>query len=127
MFAPMARGVFGMMRAMMALALCVAVSGCADSLAVREDQDVQSSLQYDAVPCASLVAQRNELMRRYDLPKDTAPTFSKTPFGLGPVLPDIRSKRQREVAHASGEISAMSNSITRRQCDQPAKGKPKQG
>jgi hypothetical protein len=129
MFAPTVRGVLDMMRGMtilgLCVALCAAMAGCADSLAVREDQDVQSSLQYDAVPCASLVAQRNDLMRRYNLPKDATPTFSNTPFGLGPVLPDIRSKHRREVAHASGEIEAMSNSITRRQCEQPAKGKPK--
>lgn len=110
-----------MMRGMMLLAVCAAVSGCASSLAVREDQDVQSSLQYDAVSCTSLIAQRNELMRRYDLPRNATPTFSNTPFGLGPVLPDIRSQRQREVAHASGEIAAMNNSIARRQCEQPAK------
>lgn len=110
-----------MMRGMILLTVCAAVSGCASSLAVREDQDVQSSLQYDVVSCTSLIARRNDLMRRYNLPKDATPTFSNTPFGLGPVLPDMRSQHQRDIAHASGEIAAMNNSITRRQCEQPAK------
>ena len=110
---------------MAALSLCllgmVPLAGCANSLAVAEDSNVQSSLQYDTVPCPQLLAQRNGLMQRYQLPSDAKPVFSNAPTGFGTVLPDMRSSRQRDIQKARGEIDAMNRSIVRRQCEKPAK------
>ncbi len=100
-----------------ALLLCLLVAGCgANSLAAREDSDVQSSLQYDKVACASLLSQRNALAQRNNLPLDAKPTFTNVPTGFGTVVPDIRSSSQRAAQKAAGEIDAMNRSMTRRQC-----------
>jgi hypothetical protein len=98
------------------------MAGCAGaSIAERQDENVQSSLQYDSVPCDRLLAQRNRLAQQYRLPQDAKPSFSDPGVGLGPFTPDVRSKTQREVEQASGRIDAMNRSITRRECGKPAK------
>jgi hypothetical protein len=105
----------------MILLSCLAAAGCnGNSLIERQDANVQSSLQFDAVPCDQLLAQRNELAQRYHLSQDAKPAFSDAPMGFGPFTPDARSKNQRDVEQASGRIAAMSRSIARRQCGKPA-------
>lgn len=108
---------------MMVLASCLAVAGCMEnSLAERQDANIQSSLQYDTVPCDQLLAQRNGLAQQYHLSAQTAkPTFSNPAMGFGPFMMDTRSKNQRDAEAASGKIDAMNRSITRRDCGKPAK------
>ncbi|RUU27853.1 hypothetical protein EOD08_21755 [Mesorhizobium sp. M6A.T.Ca.TU.002.02.2.1] len=107
---------------LVALTSCLAMAGCAGaSMAERQDENVQSSLQYDSVPCDQLLAQRNELAQRYRLSQDAKPSFSDPGVGLGPFTPDVRSKTQRDVEQASGRIDAMNRSIARRECGEPAK------
>lgn len=96
---------------------CLLLSGCgANSLVSKEDSAVHSSLQYDKVACGSLLAERDALVKRYHLPVDAKPVFTDVPTGLGAVLPDIRSARQREAQDAAGRVDAMNRSMARRQC-----------
>ncbi|MCV3205907.1 hypothetical protein OHD62_04845 [Mesorhizobium sp. YC-39] len=104
------------------LASCLAMAGCAgSSLAERQDENVESSLQFDSVPCDQLLVQRNALAQQYRLPQDAKPSFSNSGVGFGPFTPDVRSKTQRDAEQASGRIDAMNRSITRRECGKPAK------
>ncbi|TIN20272.1 MAG: hypothetical protein E5Y31_23220 [Mesorhizobium sp.] len=93
---------------MMILASCLLTAGCVGgtSMSERQDANVQSSLQYDSVPCNQLLAQRNGLVQQYNLP-----------------TPDMRSKAKRDTDRASGEIDAMNRSIDRRECGQSDKQK----
>ncbi|WFP76344.1 hypothetical protein [Mesorhizobium sp. WSM4906] len=108
---------------MVALASCLMVAGCVGgtSMAERQDEAVQSSLQYDDVPCDQLVAQRNQVAQQYNLPITAKPNFSNPAMGFGPFMPDMRSKAKRDSDKASGEIDAMSRSIDRRDCGKPKK------
>jgi hypothetical protein len=104
------------------LASCLAMAGCAGaSMAERQDENVQSSLQYDGVPCDQLLAQRNGLAQQYHLSVDAKPSFSNPATGFGPFTPDIRSKARRDADQASGKIDAMNRSIARRECGKPGK------
>ncbi|QPC89174.1 hypothetical protein [Mesorhizobium sp. INR15] len=105
---------------MVVLTSCLAVSGCVgNSMSERQDEKAVSSLQFDAVPCDQLLVLRNDLAQRYNLAQDVKPTFSNPAMGFGPFTPDMRSKSQREVDDATGQIDAMNRSIGRRQCGQP--------
>ncbi|MFD1987088.1 hypothetical protein ACFSOZ_32195 [Mesorhizobium newzealandense] len=92
-------------------------------MAERQDADIQSSLQYDSVPCDQLLAQRNGLAQQYHLSTKAKPTFSNPAMGFGPFTPDVRSKTKRDADKATGEIDAMNRSIDRRDCGQPDKQK----
>lgn len=107
----------------MVLASCLAMAGCVGgtSMAERQDEDVQSSLQYDSVPCDQLIAQRNALAEQNNLPTTAKTTFSNPAMGFGPFTPDIRSKARRDADQAAGQIDAMNRSIERRDCGKPAK------
>ncbi|TIS56070.1 MAG: hypothetical protein E5W82_04345 [Mesorhizobium sp.] len=107
---------------LMVLASCLAVAGCVgNSMSEQQDANVQSSLQYDSVPCDQLLAQRNGLAQQYHLSVDAKPSFSNPAMGFGPFTPDMRSKAKRDADQASGKIDAMNRSITRRECGKPAK------
>ena len=108
---------------MVVLASCLMVGGCVggSSMAERQDENVQSSLQYDSVPCDQLMANRTALAQQFNLPVTAKPTFSNPAMGFGPFTPDMRSKAQRDSDKASGEIDAMSRSIERRDCGKPKK------
>ena len=108
---------------MTVLASCLAMAGCVGgtSMAERQDENVQSSLQYDSVPCDQLLANRNALAQQYNLPVTAKPGFSNPAMGFGPFTPDMRSKAKRDSDKASGEIDAMSRSIDRRDCGKPKK------
>ena len=109
---------------MMILACCLMTAGCVcNSMSERQDDNIQSSLQYDTIPCDQLLAQRNGLAQQYHLPVDIKPTFSNPAMGFGPFTPDIRSKSQRDTDKATGEIDAMNRSIDRRDCGKPDKQK----
>lgn len=109
---------------MIVLASCLLAAGCAgNSMAERQDADIQSSLQYDTVPCDQLLAQRNGLAQQYNLSTKAKPTFSNPAMGFGPFTPDMRSKAKRDTDKVTGEIDAMNRSIDRRQCGQPDKQK----
>ncbi|TPN89604.1 hypothetical protein FJ987_08860 [Mesorhizobium sp. CU2] len=108
---------------MVALASCLTVAGCVGgtSMAERQDEDVQSALQYDDVPCDQLIAQRNALAQQSNLPVTAKTTFSNPAMGFGPFMPDTRSKAERDRNKASGQIDAMNRSIERRDCGKPKK------
>ncbi|MCP9229203.1 hypothetical protein NMG46_02910 [Mesorhizobium sp. LMG 17147] len=107
---------------MTVLASCLAMAGCVgNSMSERQDENVQSSLLYDKVPCDQLLAQRNGLAQQYHLPVDAKPSFSNPATGFGPFTPDMRSKAKRDADQASGKIDAMNRSIARRECGKPAK------
>ncbi|RRH98801.1 hypothetical protein EH240_18815 [Mesorhizobium tamadayense] len=108
---------------MVVLASCLMTAGCVGgtSMAERQDENVQSSLQYDSVPCDQLLANRNALAQQNNLPVTAKPTFSNPAMGFGPFTPDMRSKAQRDSDKASGEIDAMNRSIERRDCGKPKK------
>jgi hypothetical protein len=107
---------------MTVLASCLAMTGCMGaSMAERQDANVQSSLQYDTVPCDQLLAQRNGLAQQYHLSLNAKPTFSNPAMGFGPFIPDLSSKTKRDADMASGKIDAMNRSIDRRECGKPAK------
>ncbi|HMM63526.1 MAG TPA: hypothetical protein PKD01_05325 [Mesorhizobium sp.] len=111
------------MRICATLALCVLAAGCgANSLASREDREVQSSLQYDGVDCARLAAQRDALAQRHGLSRNAKPAFSDVPTGFGVVTPDLRSAPRRDTEDAAGAIDAMNRSLARRRCPGPAPG-----
>jgi hypothetical protein len=103
-------------------AVCIAVSGCANSIVEDQDRNVASSLPYDRVQCEALLTQRNQLAQRYNLPVNAKPVFTDQPMGLGPFIPDVRSSRRRDVERASGEIDAMNRSLTRRKCVDSSQG-----
>ena len=108
---------------MVVLVSCLTVAGCVGgtSMSERQDENVQSSLQYDDVPCDQLIANRNTLAQQSNLPVTAKATFSNPAMGLGPFTPDMRSKAQRDTDKASGEIEAMNRSIERRDCGKPKK------
>ncbi|WP_296745399.1 hypothetical protein [Mesorhizobium sp.] len=108
---------------MVVLASCLMVAGCVGgtSMSERQDEDVQSSLQYDDVPCDQLIANRNALAQQNNLPITAKPTFSNPAMGFGPFTPDVRSKAKRDSDKAAGEIDAMNRSIDRRDCGKPKK------
>ena len=109
---------------MIVLASCLVTAGCAgSSMAERQDDNIQSSLQYDSVPCDQLLAQRNGLAQQYHLSTKAKPTFSNPAMGFGPFMPDMRSKAKRDADKATGQIDAMNRSIDRRDCGQPNKQK----
>ncbi|MBW8908880.1 MAG: hypothetical protein JF620_07630, partial [Mesorhizobium sp.] len=101
---------------MVVLVSCLTVAGCVGgtSMSERQDENVQSSLQYDDVPCDQLIANRNTLAQQSSLPVTAKASFSNPAMGLGPFTPDMRSKAQRDSDKASGEIDAMNRSIERR-------------
>ena len=107
-----------------ALSLCLLAAGCGkDSLAAHEDAAVISSLQFDEVPCRELLAQRNGLMQRYGLAETAKPTFTNSPTGLAPFIPDYRSRERQASEKAAGEIDAMNRSLVRRECiKEPQRG-----
>lgn len=97
--------------------LCLVAGGCAqNSISSREDENVTSSLKFDAVACPQLIAQRNALAAQYKLPQDAKPEFSGVPVGFGTVMLDARSSNQRGAQKARGEIDAMNRSLVRRTC-----------
>ena len=108
---------------MVVLASCLTVAGCVGgtSMSERQDEDIQSSLQYDDVPCDQLIANRDALAQQNNLPVTAKPAFSNPAMGFGPFTPDVRSKAQRDSDKASGEIDAMNRSIDRRDCGKPKK------
>ncbi|MEW6629485.1 MAG: hypothetical protein AB1440_01305 [Pseudomonadota bacterium] len=108
---------------MVVLVSCLTVAGCVGgtSMSERQDEDVQSSLQYDDVPCDQLIANRNALAQQNNLPVTAKPVFSNPAMGFGPFTPDVRSKAKRDSDKAAGEIDAMNRSIDRRDCGKPKK------
>ena len=54
---------------MVVLASCLMTAGCVGgtSMAERQDEAVQSSLQYDDLPCDQLVTQRNQVAQQLNL------------------------------------------------------------
>ncbi|MGX5842363.1 hypothetical protein ACWGTI_16730 [Mesorhizobium sp. ArgA1] len=113
-----------MRRNMVVLASCLAMAGCVgSSMSDRQDANVQSSLQYDSVPCDQLLAERNGLAQQYNLSTTAKPSFSNPAMGFGPFTPDVRSKSKRDTDMASGKIDAMNRSMERRDCGKPNRQK----
>lgn len=107
-----------MWRAIAVLATIVATAGCTNSVTVQREAEVYSSLPFDKIDCAELTRQRNALATRHGLATDVerqAQTETSI-TGIGIVVPDLRSTTERDKARAIGEITAMNNSLTRRQC-----------
>jgi hypothetical protein len=113
----------GLMRwNMLVLISGLLTAGCVgNSTSERQDENMKSSLLYDAVPCEKLLAQRDGLAQQYNLSTQVKPTFSNPAMGFGPFTPDMRSQSQRDIDRATGEIDAMNRSIDRRDCGKPEK------
>ncbi|QDC02590.1 hypothetical protein [Mesorhizobium sp. 8] len=106
-----------MRASLIVLPLCLFLASCgSDSLVGHQERNIMSSLPYDSTPCNTLLAKRQSLMSRYYLDENAKPVVSATPLGLGPVVPDTRSKAQQAVEQARGEIDAMNRSMVRRKC-----------
>jgi hypothetical protein len=99
------------------------VSGCSSLPAAIEAEVVRSTV-YDEVPCASLKAERDALVGRYGdpakEPNKRQPGEPITPTGMSVVTPDFRSAAEKERGLAWGKIKAMTSSLERRQCEEPA-------
>ncbi len=119
--------------AIAAMLIAASVAACSD---MRADVDAEpvNSVRYDSVPCRTLIAERDGLVRTYGspggLPADQQPGIrpylKQQPTGLMPV-PDFRSTSTREHKKAYGRIEAMDRSIERRQCGTPKKQQQKGG
>lgn len=107
-----------MQRTLAIFALASAVTGCTNSVAVQREAEVFSSLPYDNIACADLEQQRDTLAARHGVERDVErePQAESSMAGIGIIVPDIRSTDEREKARAIGEISAMNQSMRRRQC-----------
>lgn len=98
--------------------LCV--GGC--SLTANLDEEMESSIVYDDIPCAELVVQRDQLAGSLGL----NPSAERDPAlsdefrcDIGPatsLLPDLRSHQAKKVGRAKGKIEAMNRSLVRREC-----------
>lgn len=105
-----------------ATTLCLVLAGCGEtSMASRQEQNVTSSLQYDAVACAPLISQRNALAANYGLSQDAKGSMTAGPTGFAPFIPDYRSQKQQDSDRAAGQIDAMNRSLIRRACIKPPK------
>lgn len=97
------------------------LAACSNSVSVQRDAEIVSSIQFDEVACPDLLRQRDQLAAQYGL----QPTAQREPQpesatpGFGLVIPDMRSGDEKARAQASGRLSAMNNSINRRNCGQP--------
>jgi hypothetical protein len=108
-----------------AILLAASLAACSDMRADVDSEPV-NSVRYDSVPCKTLIAERDALVKTYGspegLPADqqpgVRPILKQQPTGLFPV-PDLRSTATRERKKAYGKIEAMDRSINRRQCGQP--------
>lgn len=87
-----------------------------------EDSDAISSLRFDGVDCAELIAERDQLAARFGVAVDyrRGPDDAELPVavasGFGWIQPDTRNTQRREYDRAKGLISAMNGSIIRRRC-----------
>lgn len=109
-----------MRRVITATALAVFCAACTNSVAVRHDQEIVNSMNYDEIPCRTLADQRDALAARHGLARDArreAQQESNT-AGFGIFIPDARSEATREKARAASEIGAMNRSMERRRCGQ---------
>lgn len=98
----------------------LALAGCT-AMAPALDEEIVSSMTYDRMPCAELVARRDALAGAHGLPRDTASLVpGRRPFyvidGAGPFVPDTRTPWTRKRSSAIGEVTAMDGSINRRKC-----------
>lgn len=100
------------------LPLILAATACGGTRSAVEDASVISSTRYDDVPCAQLVAQRNDLAARFGLARNVErPSFEGRRAGLGVIMPDLRSETTRQQDQAVYMVHAMSRSIERRNCE----------
>jgi hypothetical protein len=101
------------------LSACLALAACTVSTARLAE--VQSSTQYDNVPCEQLVAERDALAAQYDLPVDYRREGTIERSRLLPdldfVSPDLRGASARQWDEARGRLSAINGSIRRRSCE----------
>jgi hypothetical protein len=107
------------MRKAIVLALtALALAGCQNSVAVQREREVVGSMQFDTVPCGELTQRRNQLAAQHGLSPDVErePQQESLSAGFDLVIPDGRSDAARSKARAIGEITAMNNSMKRRNC-----------
>ena len=99
--------------AILSAALVLALAGCTtDSPRATE---VELSTKYDTVDCATLTAQRDELVARYpNLPPDR--TEAAIAWGGFTAIGDALDRIGHEERVAKGRIEAMSDSLRRRKC-----------
>jgi hypothetical protein len=95
------------------------LSGCGSySLQAGREDAIISSTRYDHLSCEDVAAQRDQMAAKYDLPSDVTPKpmrESAVP-GLGPLIPDLRSRKTAVTDLAIGHIHAMNESMRRRGC-----------
>lgn len=86
------------------------------------EREIISSLRYDDVSCEELADLRDREAEAFGLPADAEVDHSASNrfryrfTGLGTVVPDVRSSKEREVGLARGRIDAMNRSMARRGC-----------
>ena len=104
-----------------ALVLAVPLFALCGCMSSALDEEVVSSLHFDATACPDLIAQRDALAARYAI---TASGPALVPGerpkylepGVGMLVPDYRSASEKERGRAIGEVAAMDRSIARRKC-----------
>ena len=104
------------------LFLGILCSACQTSMSAAIDEEVVSSIRYDDIDCADLARQRDQLAASHGLPKNVErqPRGQAVAPGFGVFVPDMRSPQGRARAKAVGEITAMNQSMERRECGQAA-------
>ena len=96
--------------------LTTLLAGCGN-IQGQLDSEKISSLHYDNVECASLVAQRNQAVSEVSrLTNGKGYRDPDVVTGFGPVLPDYRNKNEKRAGALQGQAEAMTRSIDRRKC-----------
>jgi hypothetical protein len=87
----------------------VVLAGCASALQTEE-----VSIKYDSVECPALIAQRDAIARQYPvLPPDET---ERAAMGAFAGLRDTVEAGGADARIAKGKITAMNDSLRRRQC-----------
>jgi hypothetical protein len=91
------------------ITLLAILAGCVSSPPTEE-----ISIKYDSVDCATLIAQRDALARRYPVlpPEET----ERMAMGAFAGLRDTVEAGGNDAKIAKGKITAMNDSLRRRQC-----------
>ncbi|MEK1889153.1 MAG: hypothetical protein AAAB35_16635 [Phyllobacterium sp.] len=103
-------------RHLQVIILTALLAGCGNIQGQLDNEKI-SSLRYDSVDCAALVAQRNQAMAEVSrLSNGAGYQDPNVIVGLGPFLPDYRTNNQKQAGALQGQVDSMTRSIDRRKC-----------